>query len=68
MVFMMMRIVNIAKSHKEAEEWDIKQQISLKPEERLKIAYELKIKVYGKNTRDVKETRECKKIYISQKT
>ncbi|MEJ5351539.1 MAG: hypothetical protein WHS65_08110 [Melioribacteraceae bacterium] len=64
----MKRIVNIAKSHAEAEEWDIKQQISLTPEERQRIAYELKIKAYGRNTKDVRETRVCKKIYISQKT
>lgn len=64
----MKRIVNIAKSHKEATEWDIKQQISLTPEERQRIAYELKIKAYGRNTKDVRETRVCKKIYISQKT
>jgi len=64
----MKRVVDKAKSFKEAEEWDIIQQISLTPEERQKIAYELKIKAYGPNTKDVREVRVCKKIYISQKT
>lgn len=64
----MERVVNKAKSFKEAEQWDIIQQISLTPEERQKIAYELKIKAYGTNTKDVREIRLCKKIYISHRT
>ncbi len=64
----MERVVNKAKSFKEAEEWDIIQQISLTPEESQKIACELKIKAYGTNTKDLRKVRVCKKIYISHRT
>ena len=51
----MKRIVNIARSFKEAEEWDIKQQISMTPDERLQISRILRERVYGKNCVDVRE-------------
>ena len=51
----MQRIVNIAKSKEEADEYDIKQHIGLTPAERRKIAKKLKIRFYGKKTIDVKE-------------
>lgn len=54
----MERVVNIAKNHEEAEKWDIKQQISLAPSERQKIAKILKERVYGKNCKDVKEVHK----------
>jgi hypothetical protein len=50
----MERIVHIAKSFKEAEEWDFQQNISMTPEERLEAAKELKERVYGKNSPDVR--------------
>jgi len=43
----MERKVNIAKNHKEAEKWDIKQQINMTPEERQMAAKELKRRFYG---------------------
>ncbi|MBD3614970.1 MAG: hypothetical protein HUJ22_00255 [Gracilimonas sp.] len=52
----MERIVNIAKSHKEARDWDIEQAISMTPEKRQAIAKELKIRVFGKTAKDVKES------------
>lgn len=52
----MERIVHIAKSHEEARNWDIKQAISMTPEKRQAIAKELKIRVFGKATKDVKES------------
>jgi len=52
----MERIVNKAKNHKEAGEWDILQQINMKPEERQRIAKELKKKVYGTKTKDIRKT------------
>ncbi len=54
----MERIVNIAKSHKEAEEYDFKQMISLTPEQRQEIAYQLKKRFYGDKWIDIRESRK----------
>ncbi len=43
----MKRVFNKARNHEEAEKWDILQQIRMKPEERQRIAKELKKKFYG---------------------
>lgn len=51
----MERIVHIAKSFEEAEEWDIQQNISMTPDERLTAARELAERVYGKDQPDVRE-------------
>ncbi len=51
----MKRIVNIAKGFEEAEEWDIKQQVNMTPDERFAVARELQKMVYGNNTPDVRE-------------
>ncbi len=45
----MKRVVNIAKNFKQAEEWDIEQQINMTIQERMAIARELRVRVYGKN-------------------
>lgn len=50
----MKRIVNKALDQKEAELWDILQQISMKPEERQQAAKELKRKVYGKRIKSMR--------------
>jgi len=50
----MERVVHIAKSFEEAEEWDIEQNLAMTPEERLEAAKELKERVYGKNSPDVR--------------
>jgi hypothetical protein len=52
----MKRICNKAKSFKEAEEWDIDQQLRMTPEERQDAAKVLRERVYGRNTVDVKES------------
>jgi hypothetical protein len=52
---MMKRVVNIAKNFKEAEEWDIIQQINLTPKERLRIVKELKNKVFGNKVKDLRK-------------
>jgi hypothetical protein len=52
---MMKRIVNIAKGFKEAEAWDIKQQIEMTPDERLRASRVLRERFYGKNCPDVRE-------------
>jgi len=52
----MERIIVKLKSFKEAEEADILQQLSLTPEERQSIAKTLKLKVYGENPPDIRES------------
>ena len=60
----MERIVNIAKNKKEAEEWDIQQQISMTPRERQEAARILKERVFGTNVPDVREAEWQKaKVY-----
>lgn len=50
----MERVVNKAKNHKEAEQWDILQQVSIRPKERQIIAKKLKRKVFGTKIKDVR--------------
>lgn len=50
----MNRTVHIAKNHKEAEEWDIQQQLNMTPHERQQAALQLKKKVYGDHIKDVR--------------
>ncbi len=52
----MKRVVNKAKNSKEAERWDITQQIKMTPEERQNAAKELKKKFYGLNPPDVRQS------------
>lgn len=51
----MERIVNKAKNHKEAEKWSIIQEINMTPEERQKIAKELKRRFYGNKIKSMRE-------------
>ncbi len=51
----MEKIVNKAKNFKEAEDWDIQQNIRMSPEERQSIAKRLKERVYEKDVPDVRE-------------
>ena len=46
----MKRVANIAKNFKEAEEWDIKQQVNMTPQERMEAARILRERFYGNNT------------------
>jgi adenylylsulfate kinase-like enzyme len=48
------RVVHISHNFVDAELWDIKQQVSLSPEERQKAAKELKSRAFGKAVRDVR--------------
>ncbi len=57
----MERVVHKAKNFKEAEEWDILQQINLTPEQRQEIARQLKQRFYGSNTVDVRESGKVSK-------
>jgi hypothetical protein len=45
-----------SRSFREAEEWDIAQQLAMTPEERRKAAYELKKRFYGPQCPDVRES------------
>lgn len=51
----MKRVLHKAKSHGEAEAWDIKQQLSMSAQERMRAAQLLKLRVYGKKNPDVRE-------------
>lgn len=51
----MERIVHISRSFEEAEEWDIQQNLSMTPEERLIAGRQLAERVYGKDQPDVRE-------------
>lgn len=56
----MKKVVHKARNFKEAEEWDILQQIKLTSEERQDIALELRKRVYGEETPDVREVHQRK--------
>jgi hypothetical protein len=51
----MKRILHKAKDFKEAEEWDILQEVQMTPDERQEAAKELAKRVYGTDTPDVRE-------------
>ncbi len=50
----MERVVNKAASHEEARRWDIEQQVSMTPEERLRAARELKERAFPSDAKDVR--------------
>jgi predicted metal-binding transcription factor (methanogenesis marker protein 9) len=54
----MERILNKVKNNKEAEKWNILQQIKMSPEERMNVAKELKKKFYGNNPPDVRRIKK----------
>ena len=51
----MERVVHIAQSHEEAREWDIRQQVAMTPQERIRAARELQRRVYPPPNKDVRE-------------
>ncbi|MGA2139376.1 MAG: hypothetical protein ABSH14_10985 [Verrucomicrobiia bacterium] len=53
----MERVVHKAKGFKEADEWDIQQQVAMTPEQRLRAAKELRDRVYPTNSKDVRACR-----------
>ena len=57
----MKRIIHKSNSFEDAEKWDIEQNISLTNADRQRIAKILKIRVFGKDCPDVRETRTMKK-------
>lgn len=46
--------MHIAKGFKEAEEWDIHQQVSMSPEQRLRAAKELRDRFYPTDAKDIR--------------
>jgi hypothetical protein len=56
----MKRIYHKAKNFKEAEEWDILQNLQMSSEERQEGAKILRERVYGQKPVDVKESRRMK--------
>jgi len=57
---MIERIFHKAKNFKEAEEWDIQQQIKMSHEERQMVSKVLRERVYGKDTLDVRKAHRQK--------
>lgn len=53
--------VNIAKSHKEAEKYDIEQARKMTPEERLRALTTLRERYYGKDNPDIRESEVVRK-------
>jgi hypothetical protein len=51
----MERVVNRAQSFAEAAAWDIRQQVSMLPQERIRAARELRARVYRDPPKDVRE-------------
>ena len=51
---LMDRTVNKAKSHAEADRWDVEQQMAMTPKERLRAARELKRRVFPADAKDVR--------------
>jgi hypothetical protein len=51
----MERAFHKSRSFKDAEEWDVLQNVRMTPEERQTVASEIKKRVYGKEAPDVRE-------------
>jgi hypothetical protein len=49
------RVVHKAKGFREAEAWDIEQQVAMTPAERIRAAKVLRDRVYPANAKDVRE-------------
>ncbi len=52
----MKRVVHKALSFEDAEEWNVQQQVEMTPQERMAAARELNERVYGTETKDVRES------------
>jgi len=50
----MERVVNKPVNHEQAHLWDVEQQLSMTPEERLRAARQLKDRVYPADAKDVR--------------
>jgi len=55
----MERIAHKSRRFAEADEWDIRQQISMTPQERMQAAREIKFRIYPKKAPDI---RQCHRV------
>jgi len=55
------RVLSIAKSHREADEADVKQQVAMTPDERRAIVRELQRRIYGSNPPPLRPPQPCRK-------
>lgn len=51
----MERVVKKSRGFREADRWDVQQNISLTPQERIRIAHALRRRAYPGPTKDVRE-------------
>lgn len=54
------KAVKIFKSFSEQEAWDIQYYINLSPEERQRIARELRERIYGTNPRPIRDAQDAR--------
>lgn len=54
------KVVKIFKSFEEQEAWDIQYYIGLSPEERQRIARELRERYYGANPRRIRDVQDAR--------
>jgi hypothetical protein len=52
----MERVVRKSRSFREADRWDVQQQTSMTPEQRQEIARDLRVRYYGRDVPDVRES------------
>lgn len=51
----MERVVHVARSFDEAEDWDVRQQVAMTPQQRMRAARALKDRAYPGRQKDVRE-------------
>lgn len=57
----MERVAHKARQFAEADEWDIRQQVSMTPRERMQAARELKSRLHPKPSPDIRQCRQVAK-------
>ena len=55
----MIKVCHRSKTFQEAEDWDILQHVQMTPEERQEAAADVRLRVYGTDSPDVREVREA---------
>ena len=64
----MERVVHLAKGFKDADEWDIRQQVSMTPEQRLRAAKELRDRFYPADAKDIRASGVSRRFGRSPRT
>lgn len=57
----MERVTHKSRQFAEADDWDVRQQISMTPRERMRAASELKDRLYPKQAPDIRQCRQVAK-------